>query len=123
MVRRASARRRQPPVVKATKMGVWCGVVGVGADVEDVWCRAEADRAESETRRERADDGARRLLAAVGADEAERALANGGIERTAIEQLRVVVAVAPGVGAGRAGRGQSIENLPVVARAFVLGGE
>src|SRR5207247_1451389 len=108
--------------VKAAKMGLWRGVVVVGADVEDLRDRAEANLAESETRRERADDGARRLLAAVGADEAERALANRRIERRAIEQLRVVVAVTPGVGAGRAGRGQPLENLGVVARAFLLGG-
>src|SRR4029077_20296150 len=118
-----SARRRQPPFVKETKIVFWCGVVGLGTEVEELGCGPAADRSESEARRELADDGARRFLAAVSADEAERAFANRRIEGRAIEQLRVVVAVTPGVGAGCAGRGQSIENLLVVTRAFLLGGE
>src|SRR6266404_426407 len=87
---------RKPSFVEAAKIVFRRGIVGIGRDVEDLRGGAEEELTASEAGRKRADDSARGFLAAVGADEPEGALADRRVERRAVEQLRVVVAVTPG---------------------------
>src|SRR5688572_9393665 len=98
-------------------------VVVVDGNVEDLGRATERHLVASQAGGERAEHGADRLLAAIGAHRAEAALTASGVERRATEELRVVVAVTPGVGTRRAGARESAQHSFVVERAFLFGGE